>query len=115
MDDEDLEGSMEADTGDLSRHGPFVKPRVGTMVNKGRRIDRRKLDVDDSSDNHLDDIKEACSGTEEGQGLGASRGKLKIDAKISRSSPQGSRKKSKKVLFSRGMQLSWKCNSLYSR
>lgn len=102
MDDEDLEGSMEADTGEISGHRPYLKQsgRVGT-TNKGKRIDRKKLDVDDGSNNHLDDIKEACSGTEEGQRLVAARGTLNLDAKVSRSSPQSSRKRSKKVLFGR--------------
>lgn len=106
MEDEDLEGSMEADTGDISAHRPYLKQsgRVCT-TNKGKKIDRKKLDVDDSTNNHLDDIKEACSGTEEGQRLGAARGKMNVDAKVSKSSPQNSRKKSKKLLFGRGMQL----------
>uniref|UniRef100_F6HDG1 Uncharacterized protein n=1 Tax=Vitis vinifera TaxID=29760 RepID=F6HDG1_VITVI len=63
---------------------------------------KRSGEVEDSGNNHLDDIKEACSGTEEGQKLSAVRGRLEtevVDAKIVRSSSQGTRKRSKKVLF----------------
>nr|XP_027075043.1 protein ALWAYS EARLY 3-like [Coffea arabica] len=100
VDEEELEGSMEADTGELSRYKTYLKQtgRVGSLVPKGRRFDGKRLDVDDSSDNHLEDTREACSGTEEGQRFGAAR---YADARNSKSSYQGPRKRSKKVLFRR--------------
>lgn len=61
----------------------------------GRRFNGENVDVDDSSDNHLDDIREACSGTEEVQRFGGVR---YADGTIFKPSPQGPRKRSKKVL-----------------
>ncbi|CAK9159738.1 unnamed protein product [Ilex paraguariensis] len=106
IDEDELEGSMEADNGEFSREKSYIRETesVSTVVQKGRRHHEKKLEVDDSCINHLDDIKEACSGTEEGQKLGAVTGKFDMevtDAKIPRSSVQGSRKRSKKVLFRR--------------
>ncbi|CBI26088.3 unnamed protein product, partial [Vitis vinifera] len=74
----------------------------GGSPQKGKKFYGKKAEVEDSGNNHLDDIKEACSGTEEGQKLSAVRGRLEtevVDAKIVRSSSQGTRKRSKKVLF----------------
>ncbi|KAI3459287.1 hypothetical protein Pfo_015950 [Paulownia fortunei] len=106
MDEEDLEGSTEADTGELSRYKPSMMESIsiGTVREKARKLEGRKFEVDNNSENHLDDIKEECSGTEEGQRFGATRGKLDVevtDAMISRSSMQSQRKKTKKVLFRR--------------
>lgn len=100
-DEEDLEGSTEADTGELPR---YKSPVAGLKGQKGKKLERRKIEVDNINDSHLDDIKEECSGTEEGQRLGAMRGKFDVevnDNKISRSPIK--RTKSKKVLFRRGM------------
>jgi hypothetical protein len=100
-DDKDLEVSRKADTGELPWHRTYLKQsgQVGTLVQKGRSINGKKLDADDSTDNHMDDQ------TEIGQRLGAVHEKLNGDAKFSRSSLQGSRKKSRRFLFSRGMQI----------
>ncbi|KAL8524983.1 hypothetical protein ACS0TY_014569 [Phlomoides rotata] len=98
-DEEDLEGSTEADTGELRR---YKSPVTGLTGQKGKRLEGRKNEVDNINDSHLDDIKEECSGTEEGQRLGAMRGKFDVevnDNKISRSPIK--RTKSKKVLFRR--------------
>ncbi|KAL6971312.1 hypothetical protein U1Q18_030990 [Sarracenia purpurea var. burkii] len=110
MDEDGFEGSigsMEGDNGDLARNRNYLMETegVGTAeIRKGRRLHGKKLEVEDSGNNHLDDIKEACSGTEEGQNIGVVRGKLEFedtDGKVARSSSQVSRKKSKKVLFKR--------------
>ncbi|XP_052188738.1 protein ALWAYS EARLY 3 isoform X2 [Diospyros lotus] len=99
-------GSMEADNGDFARNGNYLMETedVGIAeVRKGRRFRGKKLEDDDSTNNHLNDIKEACSGTEGGQNIGAVRGKPEFeitDGKLARSS-QISNKKSKKVLFGR--------------
>ncbi|KAL2506685.1 Protein ALWAYS EARLY 3 [Abeliophyllum distichum] len=105
MDEEDLEGSTEADTGELVRYKShlteFESPGTARPARqKGKKLESAKVEVDYNSENHLDDIKEECSRTEEGQRMGTMRGNFDVevtDAKISRSS----RKKSKKVLFGR--------------
>ncbi|MCD7445995.1 hypothetical protein HAX54_024699 [Datura stramonium] len=99
------EGSMEADTGELLRYKNDLADTgtISRTAQKGRRTYCEKLEVD-SGNNHFDDIKEACSGTEEGQRLGAVRGKLEMEAsdeKNSRTSLQGPRKRSKKMFFRR--------------
>ncbi|KAM3337589.1 protein ALWAYS EARLY 3 isoform X1 [Capsicum galapagoense] len=99
------EGSMEADTGELLRYKDDLADTgtISRAAQKGRRPYSEKLEVD-SGDNHFDDIKEACSGTEEGQRLGVVRGKLEMEAsdeKNSRTSLQGPRKRSKKMFFRR--------------
>nr|GMD85305.1 protein ALWAYS EARLY 3-like [Ipomoea batatas] len=99
--DED-EGSMEADTGEVSRNRTLLE--TGRTMQKGRRLSGRKLEIDDTGDNHFDDIKEACSGTEEGYRLGAVKGKHDQEVageRVSRASSLGLRKRSKKVLFQR--------------
>lgn len=114
-------GSMEADNGDYARDKNYLTNAegVGTLEvqQKGKKFYGKKAEVEDSGNNHLDDIKEACSGTEEGQKLSAVRGRLEtevVDAKIVRSSSQGTRKRSKKVLFGGGMfALKFYCFSFY--
>ncbi|CAA3020975.1 ALWAYS EARLY 3-like [Olea europaea subsp. europaea] len=103
MDEEDLEGSMEADTGELARYKSHrtESESPGLAGQKGRKFESAKVEVDYNSENHLDDIKEECSRTEEGQRMGTMRGDVEVtDPKISRS-PMDQRKKSKKVLFGR--------------
>lgn len=107
VDEDGFEGSMEADNGDFGRERNYLRQiEVGTAEGrKGRRLHGRKLEVDDSGNHRLDDIKEACSGTEEGQNIGTVRGKLEFevtDGKVARSTSKVSRKKSKKALFGRG-------------
>ncbi|KAF7144937.1 hypothetical protein RHSIM_Rhsim04G0219400 [Rhododendron simsii] len=97
-------GSMEADNGDFARERNYLRQSEDAGGRKGRRLHGRKLEVDDSGNHRLDDIKEACSGTEEGQNIGTARGKLEFevtDGKVARSTSQVSRKKSKKALFGR--------------
>lgn len=105
-DEEDLEGSTEADNGELSRYKPHLieSVRTGAARKKGKKLEGRKSEVDDNDESHLDDIKEECSGTEEGQLLTAMRSKFDVednDTKVLRSPIQ--RKKSKKVLFGKGV------------
>ncbi|KAL0367695.1 UNVERIFIED_CONTAM: protein ALWAYS EARLY 3 [Sesamum radiatum] len=109
MDEEDLEGSTEGDTGELSGCKPSMKESIsiGAVRKKVRKLEGKKFDVDNNNENHLDDIKEECSGTEEGQRFSATQGKLDAEVtntQISRSSMQNQGKKSKKVLFRRGMR-----------
>ncbi|KAL7080946.1 hypothetical protein ACP275_14G010100 [Erythranthe tilingii] len=100
MDEEDLEGSPEAGTGELCRVKSYRTESLSvvTVREKAKTLEAKKFEVDNNRENYLDDIKEECSGTEEGQRFGATRGKL-YDAKICRSSRQSQRKKSKKVFL----------------
>lgn len=107
MDEDGLEGRMEPDNGDISRDKSYLMKTgsIGALSQKGRRLYGKKLEADSTKDNHLDEIREACSGTEEGQIVGVDRGKSYsevTEANIARSS-QGLRKRSKKVLFRRGI------------
>ncbi|KAL0388759.1 UNVERIFIED_CONTAM: protein ALWAYS EARLY 3 [Sesamum radiatum] len=103
--EEDLEGSTEADTGELSGYKPYMMDSVNLSTRqKGTKVEGKKIEVDNNNESHLDNIKEECSGTEEGQRLGATSGKFDVevnDAKNSRSFMQSHKKKSKKVLFGR--------------
>ncbi|KAJ0093660.1 hypothetical protein Patl1_25107 [Pistacia atlantica] len=100
-------GSTEADNGYYARDRSHLMDTesAGTFKGqqKGKRSHSKRPKLEESVNNQLDDIKEACSGTEEGQTLGAVKGKFgtEIDEKISRSTYKGSRKRSKKVLFKR--------------
>ncbi|KAF5465516.1 hypothetical protein F2P56_015513 [Juglans regia] len=95
-------GSTEADNGDYALDKGYLRGRegVGTVEGqpKRKRYSGKKPEVEESINNDLDDIKEACSGTEEGQKPGAVKGKLESEV-VARSSSKGLRKRSKKVLF----------------
>ncbi|XP_073053694.1 protein ALWAYS EARLY 3-like isoform X1 [Primulina eburnea] len=106
MDEEDLEGSTEGDTGELFKHkaSTMETGSINTARQKEIKLVGKKFEVDDTNENDLEDIKEECSGTEEGLRLGEMKGKFDVevtDAKILRSSLPSQRKKSKKVLFKR--------------
>ncbi|XP_022722421.1 protein ALWAYS EARLY 3-like isoform X3 [Durio zibethinus] len=99
-------GSTEADNADYSRAKNYSRNIEGTgtveVQQKGKRYYRRKPEVEESVNNHLEDTKEACSGTEEGQRLCDLKGKFEAevaDANTSRASTKCLRKRSKKVLF----------------
>ncbi|KAJ6719731.1 LIN-9 [Salix purpurea] len=86
-------GSTDDYVGDYARDRIFWKGR--------RYHGRRSLEVEENLDNHLDDVREACSGTEEGQKLEAVKEKFEMEVAYSKPvrSSKGSRKRSKKVLF----------------
>ncbi|KAL4311611.1 hypothetical protein GQ457_01G030910 [Hibiscus cannabinus] len=99
-------GSTEEDNADYARDKNHSRIVEGTgtveVEQKGKRYRRRKPEVEESVNNHLEDTKEACSGTEEGQQLCDFKGKFDAevaDAKTSRALIKGPRKRSKKVLF----------------
>lgn len=109
----DREGSMEADTGELSScRNYLMEPRsVGKTMQKGRRLNEKKLEAGESGDYNFHDIKEACSGAEDHR-LGAVRKKLEMEIlndKVSKTCSQGFRKRSKKVLFQRGVLIFLQC------
>lgn len=95
-------GSTEADNGDYARDKRNSRGREGAgtveVQQKGKRYNGKKQEVEESINNDLDDIKEACSGTEEGQKPVAVKGKLESEV-VARSSFKGLRKRRKKVLF----------------
>lgn len=104
-------GSTEADNADYAKDKNYSRNIEGTgtveVQQKGKRYYRRKPEIEESV-NHLEDTKEACSGTEEGQQLCDFKGKFDCEveaAKTSRASVKGPRKRSKKVLFEGGMMV----------
>lgn len=83
---------------------------------KGKRHQLKKLEIKGSVNDHLEDSKEAGSGTEE-QKLSDVKGKLQTEmlyGKSARPVVKGQRKRSKKVLFGRGMKLTVQAMSLLS-
>ncbi|KAJ6769463.1 PROTEIN ALWAYS EARLY 1-RELATED [Salix koriyanagi] len=87
-------GSTEADVVDYLRDESSWK---------GKRYHGRRP-LAENLDDHLDDVREACSGTEEGQKLDAAEELFEMevaDTKLLRPS-KGPRKRSKKVLFGEG-------------
>ncbi|KAH9683364.1 protein ALWAYS EARLY 3 [Citrus sinensis] len=101
-------GSTDADNGYYSRDKIYLMDAETAdtveIQQKGKRYHSKKLKQEESVSNHLDDIKEACSGTEEGQDMVVMKGKFAMeiaDEKNSRSYSKGSKKRSKKVLFKR--------------
>lgn len=103
MDEDWLEvsiGSKGAETGDYARDS---LEGVGTVeINwKGKKFYGKKEKAKDIGNHQFDDGGEACSGTEEGLNV-SSRGKDDIEVsntKGERFSPQGQRKRSKKLYF----------------
>ncbi|KAL2547514.1 DIRP domain-containing protein [Forsythia ovata] len=81
IDEDDLEGSTKADTGELARYKSHMmeSDSPGTARHKGKNLESAKGGVDYNSENHLDDIKEECSRTEEGQRIGTMRGNFDIE------------------------------------
>ncbi|KAL9410355.1 hypothetical protein AB3S75_044171 [Citrus x aurantiifolia] len=101
-------GSTDADNGYYSRDKIYLMDAETAdtieIQQKGNRYHSKKLKQEESVSNHLDDIKEACSGTEEGQDMVVTKGKFAMeiaDEKNSTSYSKGSKKRSKKVLFKR--------------
>ncbi|KAH9765727.1 protein ALWAYS EARLY 3 [Citrus sinensis] len=114
-------GSTDADNGYYSRDKIYLMDAETAdtieIQQKGKRYHSKKLKQEESVSNHLDDIKEACSGTEEGQDMVVTKGKFAMeiaDEKNSTSYSKGSKKRSKKVLFKRGSVFCWSmCSSLH--
>ncbi|XP_031395741.1 protein ALWAYS EARLY 3-like isoform X1 [Punica granatum] len=91
--DSEFEGGCELSLGSSEGTGIVV-------LNKGKKQPKKMLEVKESA--HYDDIKEACSGTEEGERGNVFKKKLEnrvSRTKNARSPSKGLRKKSKKILF----------------
>lgn len=99
-------GSTEADNGvyaGVKNYSSDVEGSGKVLVQrKGKRYRGRKQEVDENLNNHFEETKEACSGTEEGQKLGNFMELYEpkaLDVKNSRAAFRDPRKRSKKVLF----------------
>ncbi|GAB2266220.1 hypothetical protein Dimus_001241 [Dionaea muscipula] len=97
-------GSMEADNGDFHRDRSYHGDRRGTgtlfVQRKDKKLYGKKTDAADVGHCQSDDVKEACSGTEEGKKIGGT--KRKVGAKFADSTffcSPGPKKRSKKILF----------------
>ncbi|EPS74439.1 hypothetical protein M569_00315, partial [Genlisea aurea] len=88
----DVEGSTEAD-------GELKSPQ------KGRKHEEKKIEADFNSGSHSDDIKEECSGTEEGLGMDTVRNKFDYEADVSKIYNSLRPSQSKKALFSNESKL----------
>lgn len=104
--DDDIEGSMEADNTDLSRDKSKERTNAGYMLHNWKGSERRIVRLDKKENNHLDYIREAYSGTE-GQYLGTLRRNFDVEvAEPSRPSSQVSKKRSKEAFARRGIRFS---------
>lgn len=107
MDDDACEGSLGSTEGDnnFPRERLHVAGRKGygtSVQQKSRKAHGKKLEAEDVGQHYVDDIKEACSGTEEGQKFSSFERKLGADiadVTFVRSPGQASKKRSKKLLF----------------
>lgn len=107
MDDDACEGSLGSTEGDnnFPRQRLHLAGRKGygtSVQQKSRKAQGKKLEAEDVGQHYVDDIKEACSGTEEGQKFSSFERKLGADiadVTFVRSPGQASKKRSKKLLF----------------
>ncbi|XP_042518466.1 protein ALWAYS EARLY 2-like [Macadamia integrifolia] len=109
MDEDCLEGSLgsrEAENGEFDRDANYLMDAEGAgtveVPRKGKKFHRKKPKVEEIDNNHFDDVREACSGTEEGLSLSNVKGKIEIEvtnAKTERTSSQGPRKRSRQLFF----------------
>ncbi|KAL8121602.1 hypothetical protein AgCh_018366 [Apium graveolens] len=101
MDEDDLEGSMDADSEDYSRNKRYMSKagKQSGLSRKEPRLYGKRLEVDNNR-NSQDEIREACSGTE-GKKLGAAREKSEIEVTNGKNSrySQGRWKRSKTIHF----------------
>ncbi|KAL5701129.1 hypothetical protein ACHQM5_026501 [Ranunculus cassubicifolius] len=107
-DDDGIEGSLgsrEAENGDFSRDTCYVMDSegVGSIEEpNGKRRRGKKSKFEDSENDPSDDVREACSGTEEGLAVSSVKENLEdevTDTVTARSSPHGPRKRSRQLFF----------------
>jgi hypothetical protein len=103
-------GSAEGDIGDYSRKLIHRSGRENTgrgkNQEKGKKRYRKNLESEENINKHLNDIKEASSGTDDGKNQSSFKSNFDTDfanAKSVRSSHKGPGKKSKKLLFEKGI------------
>lgn len=103
-------GSTEGYNGDYSRKLIHQSSRENTGRGrnqiKGRKHYGKNLEPVENINKHMNDIKEASSGTDDGKNQSSIQSNFDTDftnAKSARSSYKGSRKKSKKLNFEKGI------------
>jgi len=100
-------GSTEGNNEDYSRKTIHRSGReiIGRGRNKEKKIKQygKNLEPEGNLNKHLNDIKEASSGTDDGKNFIKSNFNDFDDAKNARSSYRGSRTKSKKLLLEKGI------------
>ncbi|KAL7235191.1 hypothetical protein ACSBR1_018644 [Camellia fascicularis] len=98
-------GSRGAKNGDYARNTSALTDKgvgIVDIYQKGKKVNRRKGNVEDIRINQFDDGREACSGTEEGLNVSDVKGGVDIEvtnSKIEHSSSLGKRKRNKKLFF----------------
>ncbi|KAL7205231.1 hypothetical protein ACSBR2_018211 [Camellia fascicularis] len=98
-------GSRGAKNGDYARNTSALTDKgvgIVDIYQKGKKVYRRKGNVEDIRINQFDDGREACSGTEEGLNVSDVKGGVDIEvtnSKIEHSSSLGKRKRNKKLFF----------------
>ncbi|KAF9607392.1 hypothetical protein IFM89_034625 [Coptis chinensis] len=99
-------GSREAENGDFARDTSYMMDTegVGTVEikQKGKRSHGKKSKIQTAENDASDDIREACSGTEEGLTVSSIKEKVEDEVTNRRSerhSPQGPRKRSRQLFF----------------
>lgn len=103
-------GSTKGDNGDYSRKvihwSSRENTRRGRNQEKGIKHYGKNSEPEEKINKHLHDIKEASSGTDDGKNQTSIKSNFDTDfadAKNVRSSYKGSSKKSKKLLFEKGI------------
>ncbi|KAL9237677.1 hypothetical protein vseg_012198 [Gypsophila vaccaria] len=107
IDDDACEGSLGSTEGNNSflREKHMFNGRkdiCSSYQQKAKKSNEKKIEIEDGANNDVDDIKEACSGTEENQRLSNFDSKLGAESRnLAYVQPpaQASKKRSKKVLF----------------
>ncbi|KAF6154547.1 hypothetical protein GIB67_027820 [Kingdonia uniflora] len=97
MDEDCLEGSFssrEAENGDFTEGFGSVEAQ-----RKGKKENSRKPKLHDIEDGHFDDVREACSGTEEGPSSAKEKVETEVTGKKYGSSSIQGRKRSRQLSF----------------
>ncbi|KAF9607400.1 hypothetical protein IFM89_034633 [Coptis chinensis] len=99
-------GSREAENGNFARDTSYMMDTegVGTVEvkQKGKRSHGKKSKIQTAENDASDDIREACSGTEEGLTVSSIKEKVEDEVTNRRSerhSPHGPRKRSRQLFF----------------
>ncbi|KAF5184492.1 Always early [Thalictrum thalictroides] len=96
-------GSREAENGDFARDSSYMMDTegVGTIEvqQKGKRSRGKKSKFKDADNDPFDDVREACSGTEEGISVKENVEDEVTDTILARPSPRGSRRRSRQLFF----------------
>lgn len=99
-------GSREAENGDSPPDNSYPLDKGGNNAveirQRVKKFQGKKSKVQWIENNHIDDVREACSGTEEGLALRTVKDEIDTevtDGGVYRSPPQGPRKRSRQLIF----------------